>query len=66
MGVAWDDNRLRVAIVRTQALLALDRRSDAEAFVAEVLASAGQPADEVQVRTHRYRDQLTALVAEAP
>lgn len=59
---AWGDNRLTVAIVRAQALVALQRTDEARRFVKEVLDEQPAPNPDVDVRAHRYREQLRAVV----
>ena len=59
--VAWGDNALRVAQAEAKALLALGRRDEAEAVVAEAL-EAPAPPDDLAVRTHRYRERLAELL----
>ncbi len=59
---AWGDNRLTAAIARTEALVKLNRVDEARRFVAAVLAEAPAPAAGVDVRTHRYRQQLQAAL----
>jgi tetratricopeptide (TPR) repeat protein len=63
---AWGDNALRVATVRAEALVALERHDEAEQVVAEALAAVPAPDDELAVRTHRYRERLAAVVADPP
>lgn len=59
--LAWGDNRLRVALQKAKALVALGRAADASAFVDATLAAAPAPPPGVRVRTTRYRDQLRAV-----
>jgi len=62
--VAWGDNALRAAHAEAEALLGLGRREEAEAVVAEALEAPAPPED-LAVRTHRYRQRLEELIAEA-
>ena len=57
---SWGDNRLRMATLRAQALVALDRHEDAAVLARETLAAASD-ATELDVRTHRYRKKLAAF-----
>jgi predicted Zn-dependent protease len=59
LAVAWGDNRLRMAIQRARALVGLHRADEAKAFVDATLAAHPAPPDGVDVRTNRYRKQLT-------
>ncbi len=64
---AWGDNKLTAAKVKVQALLLLDRKPEAVAFVDALLKEMPAPAPGVEVRTKRYRDDLTALLnGDAP
>ncbi len=55
---AWGDNRLRMAMLKVEALRALGRSDEARTFGEAVLAEIPEPADAVDVRTRRYRAAL--------
>lgn len=61
---AWGDNRLTSARLRVEALMALGRKDEARRVVKEVLAEQPEPPDGADVRAHRYREQLRALVGD--
>jgi len=58
MPLAWGDNRLRVALARVDALVALNRLDEAQSFAERVLAEVPAPPEGLEVRAHRYRHQL--------
>lgn len=55
---AWGDNRLRVTAVAAEALVGLDRPEEARRLAEQVLAEIPAPAEDLHVRTHRYRQAL--------
>ena len=63
MAQAWGDNALRAAKTRATILMELGRTDEAQAYVAEVLASQPEPEEGTNVRTPRYRQQLQDVVA---
>lgn len=58
----WGDNRLTAAVVKVKALLGLKRVDEARSFVQTVLAEQAGPDQALDVRSHRYRQQLLDLV----
>lgn len=62
LDLAWGDNRLTAAILVAEALVALDRREEARALAAAVVAETPAPDPALQVRTRRYLDRLAAVV----
>ncbi len=64
--VAWGDNKLRVATARAEVLIALGRGAEAKTFAESVLALFPEPPAGVEVRTTRYRAQLSKAVADVP
>ncbi len=60
---AWGDNALRAAKTHAMILIELGQLWDAHAHVATILASQPAPEEGLNVRTGRYRQQLTDLVA---
>lgn len=61
---SWGDNRLWVAQTHAEVLIALERTDQAHALVREVLAEGAAPDPELQVRAHKYRSKLEALLEE--
>ncbi|MFT4623553.1 MAG: thioredoxin-like negative regulator of GroEL [Myxococcota bacterium] len=61
MDRSWGDNRLRMAALHARALVAAGREGDA-ATVAQQTLDALPAADELGVRTHRYREKLAAFL----
>lgn len=61
---AWGDNKLTAAKVKVEALLKLNRKPEAVAFVDALLKATPVPAPGVDVRTKRYRDELSALLKD--
>ncbi len=55
---AWGDNRLRCAIARADALIALGRHGEARSYVQQQLDATVVPDPDTHVRTHRYIGQL--------
>ena len=62
LAVGWGDNKLTAARVAAEALIAMNRRAEAQALVHALLAAQPEPATGVDVRTHRYRKGLLELV----
>ncbi len=62
--LAYGDQRLRAGMRHAEILHGLERDEEALAVIEEVLAEGSAPAEELQVRTHRYRGQLEELKAE--
>ncbi len=60
---SWGDNLLTSTRLRAEALIALGRLDEARKVVRAALAEVPAPAAGTDVRTHRYRSQLEALVA---
>jgi hypothetical protein len=58
----WGDNRLRAAISRSKALVALGRVDDAPDRAREALAEQPAPPPELAVRTTGYRTELEAFL----
>lgn len=58
---AWGDQRLRAAGVLARALAAQGRRDEAVAVLDAALAEVPEPAEGVEVRTRRYRQELIGL-----
>ena len=61
---AYGDNLLRAVHREAQALSTLDRTDEALALLAETLKTTERPPKELEVRTHRYLDQLLELQQE--
>lgn len=61
---SWGDNRLMVAMVKVDALLALGREAEARTWVTSLLAAEPAPDDGVDVRTRRYREGLRERVGD--
>lgn len=61
IALSWGDNRLRAAIVRSQALVALGRTEEAAARAHDALAEQPPPPADLSVRTTRFRTELEAL-----
>jgi thioredoxin-like negative regulator of GroEL len=61
MDRAWGDNALRLARHAADALLALERGEEAISVATAALAAAA-PADDLDVRTHRYRLALQDVI----
>jgi len=67
LALSWGDNYLRMATLKVEALVALDRAEDAAVFGQQVLGDSPAPAEDLEVRTRRYRTALEeALEEEAP
>ncbi|MEQ1565267.1 MAG: thioredoxin fold domain-containing protein [Myxococcota bacterium] len=62
MSLAWGDNHLRAALAKAQALEAMGRGDEAKQVAEAELAAQPPAAEELDVRTHRYRQKLTAFV----
>lgn len=60
----YGDQRLRAAMVLAKALKGLKRGPEAVAVLEGALAEIPEPPAGVEVRTHRYRQQVTELKAE--
>lgn len=56
---AWGDNLLRAAASKARILGAMDRKDEAAAVASEALAAV-EASDELDVRTHKYRERLSA------
>ncbi|HHO52812.1 MAG TPA: hypothetical protein ENK18_18535 [Deltaproteobacteria bacterium] len=56
---AWGDNLLRAAAAKAKILAALDRREEAAVVAAEALAAV-EAEEGLDVRTHKYRERLSA------
>lgn len=57
---SWGDNRLRMARTACEALVKLDRKEEASKLATTTLAEVPPPAEGLDVRTWKYRDQLKA------
>jgi tetratricopeptide (TPR) repeat protein len=64
--VAWGDNLVNAARLRVISLVALDRVPEARAYVDDVLQRVPEPADGLDVRSHRMRQALRDAVPDAP
>ncbi len=59
---AWGDNKLRCAALVCEALVGLDRTDDARSRAEAILAEIEAPAEDLDVRSGRYRSKLQTFV----
>lgn len=63
VALSWGDNRLRAVTTEAEILVALGRAAEAATLAQTELAAQPAPETGLDVRTHRYRTKLEAVVA---
>ena len=62
---SWGDNRIRMATLAAEALVALDRQEEAEALADSTLQALPEGGD-LDIRTDRYRTALQEVISPNP